>query len=259
MALFSLSHIVPNIFDHSTAGLFGVGRHMSTLSQLKTWEEWADGTNGMKQYILRRLSVVEHALQGDINCVMAGSVAHPVNRAALACSVNFINAFVQYVDTTMDMLHVQSGFSKKAAWSLITQLMYRIFMDMSVVQKGTLASLRSDDPVEACASVLWCVFRTQEKMAEFVCHGIGNHSSISSEYVKLLAGHSSFGDIDKLQKEVCDATESAKAVKDESVKATTKSDKASTQADKAAKSAAEVAKIAADLQRMVKTLSAKFF
>jgi hypothetical protein len=110
-------------------------------------------------------------------------------------------------------------------WSLITQLMYRIFMDMSAVREGTLASLRSDDPVEACASVLWCVFRTQDKMAEFVCHGIGNHSSISSEYVKFLAGHSSVSDIDKLQKEVCDATKSAKAAKDEAVKATTKSDK----------------------------------
>jgi hypothetical protein len=122
-AFFSLSHIVPKIFHHSTAGSFRVGRHMSALSQLKMWEEWADGTNGMKQYILRRLSVVEHVLQGDINCVLAGSAAHPINRAALACSVNFINAFVQYVDTTMDMLHVQSGFSKKADWSLITQLM----------------------------------------------------------------------------------------------------------------------------------------
>jgi hypothetical protein len=77
----------------------------------------------MKQYILRHLSVVEHALQGDINYVLAGYAAHPVNRAALACSVNFIITFVQYVDTTMDMLHVQSGFSKKADWSLITHLM----------------------------------------------------------------------------------------------------------------------------------------
>jgi hypothetical protein len=147
MALLSLSHILPKIFNHSTAGSFGVGRHMSTLSQLKTWEEWADGTDGMKQYILRRLSVVEHALQGDINCVLAGSAAHPVNRAALACSVNFINAFLQYVDITMDMLHVQSGFSKKSAWSLITQMMYRIFMDMYAVREGTLASFSSDDPV----------------------------------------------------------------------------------------------------------------
>jgi GTP-binding protein EngB required for normal cell division len=121
-------------------------------------------------------------------------------------------------------------------------------MDMSVVREGTLASLRSDDPVEACDSVLWCVFCTQDKMAEFVHHGIGNHSSISSEYVKFLAGHSSVGDIDKLQKEVCDATKYAKAAKYEATKATTKSDKASTQADKAAKSAAEVAKIATDLQ-----------
>jgi hypothetical protein len=132
-------------------------------------------------------------------------------------------------------------------------------MDMSAVREGTLASLRYDDPLEACASVLWCVFHTQDKMAEFVCHSIGNHSSISSEYVKFLAGHSSVGDIDKLQKEVGDPTKYAKAAKEEAVKAITKSDKSSTQADKAAKSAAEVAKIAADLQRMVKKLSDKVF
>jgi hypothetical protein len=159
----------------------------------------------------------------------------------------------------MDMLHVQSGFSKKAAWSLITQLMYLVFMDMSTVREGTLASLRSDDPVEACESVMWCVFRTQDKMAEFASHGIGNHSSISSEYVKFLSGHSSVGDIDKLQKEVFDPSKSAKDAKDEAVKATSKSDKASTQADKAVKSAADVAKVAADLQKMVKKLNDKVF
>jgi uncharacterized phage infection (PIP) family protein YhgE len=96
-------------------------------------------------------------------------------------------------------------------------------------------------------------------MAEFVCHGIGNYSSISLEYVKFLAGHSSVGDIDKLQEEVCDATKYAKSAKDEAVKATTKSDKASTQADKAANSAAEVANIAADLQQVVRKLSDKVF
>jgi hypothetical protein len=129
-------------------------------------------------------------------------------------------------------------------------------MGMSAVWEGNLASLRSDDPVEACASVLWCVFRTQDKMAEFVSHAIGNRSSISSEYVNFLAGHSSVGDIEKLQKEVF---ESSKSAKDESVKATAKSDKASTQADKAAKYAADVAKIAADLQKLVKKLNDKVF
>jgi hypothetical protein len=139
MALLSLSHIVPRMFHPTTAGSFGVGRHVSALSQLKTWEEWADGTHGMKQYILRRLPVVEQVMASDINCVLTGTVA--VNRAALACSISFGNAFVQYVDTTMDMLHIQSGFSKKAAWALITQLMYRIFVDMSAVREGTLLSL----------------------------------------------------------------------------------------------------------------------
>jgi hypothetical protein len=165
MALFSLSHIVPHMFHHTTTGSFGMGRHVSALSQLKTWEEWLECTHGMKQYILHSLPVVEQAMANDINCVLTGTVAHPVNRASLACSIGFVNAFVQYIDTTMDMLHIQSGVSKKAAWALITQLMYRICMDMSAVREGNLVSLWSDDPVD--------------KMSKFVSHGIGNHSSIS--------------------------------------------------------------------------------
>jgi hypothetical protein len=105
MALFSLSHIVPRMFHHTTSGSFRVGHHVSALSQLKTWEEWSDGTHGMKQYILLRLPVVEQAMASDINCVLTVTVAHPVDRAALACSIGFVNAFVQYIDTTMDMLH----------------------------------------------------------------------------------------------------------------------------------------------------------
>jgi hypothetical protein len=142
---------------------------------------------------------------------------------------------------------------------LITQLMYRIFMVMSAVHEGTLSSLRSDEPVESCAAVLWCVFRTQDKMSEFVSHGIENHSSISSEYVKLLAGHSSVGDIDKLQKDVTDATKAAKAAKDEPAKTTTKSAKASTQADKATKMATDNSKTVSDLQKDVKKLKDKVF
>jgi hypothetical protein len=107
MALFSLSRIVPRMFHHTTAGSFGVGHHVSALSQLKTWEEWSDGTHGMKQYIMRRIPVVEQAIASDIKCVLTGTVAHTVNRAALACSIGFVNAFAQYIDTTMDMLHIQ--------------------------------------------------------------------------------------------------------------------------------------------------------
>jgi hypothetical protein len=133
MALFSFSHIVPRMFHHTTAGSFGVGRHVSALSQLKTWEEWSDITHGVKQYILRRLPVVEQDMASEINCFMTGTVSHPVNWAALVCYIGCFNAFVKYIDTTMDMLHIQSEFSKKAAWELITQLIYRIFMDMSAV------------------------------------------------------------------------------------------------------------------------------
>jgi hypothetical protein len=110
MTLFSLSHIVLRMFHHTTAGSFGVGHHLSALSQLQTWEEWSDGTHGMKQYTLRRLPVVKQAMTSDINCVLAGTVAHPFNQTTLACSIGFFNEFVQYIDTTMDMLHIQSGF-----------------------------------------------------------------------------------------------------------------------------------------------------
>jgi hypothetical protein len=98
------------MFHHTTAGSFRVGRHVSALSQLKSWEEWSDGTHGMKQYILRRLQVVEQAMASDISCFLTDTVTHPVNRVALACSIGFVNAFVKFIDTIMDMLHIQSGF-----------------------------------------------------------------------------------------------------------------------------------------------------
>jgi hypothetical protein len=247
------------MIHHITAGSFGVVHHVSALGQLKSWEEWSDGTHGMIQYILRCLPAVEQAIMININCVLSGTVAHPVNCAALACSIGLVNAFVQYIDTAMDMLHAQSGFSKKAAWALITQLMYRIFIDMSAVCEETLASLRSDDPVESCATVLWCVFCTQDKMQAFVAHGIGNHSSISSKYVKFLAGHSSVGDINKLQKDRTDTAKTAKAAKDDVVKVIAKSDKASTQADKVGKLATGLCKNATDLQKDVDKFKDKFF
>jgi hypothetical protein len=96
-------------------------------------------------------------------------------------------------------------------------------------------------------------------MPEFVAHGIGNHSSISSEYLKFLAGHSSVGDIDKLQNEVVNATKTVKAEKDEAVKEIAKSDKASTQAEEVNKLATDLSKISTDLQKDVKRLKDKVF
>jgi hypothetical protein len=96
-------------------------------------------------------------------------------------------------------------------------------------------------------------------MSEYVLHGIRNHSSISLEYVKFLAGHSSVGDIDKLQNEVTDSTKAAKAAKDEAAKATAKSYKESTQADKATKMATDNSKTVSDLQKDVKKPKYKVF
>jgi polyhydroxyalkanoate synthesis regulator phasin len=107
-----------------------------------------------------------------------------------------------FIDSSYESLHVHSKFTKEQAWSLLTQLVTRIFTDMAKVREGVLMSLRTQDEESTCAAVLWTVFQTHDKMDEFFNANISDHPSVSSEYVKFLASNSGFEQVDKLETQV---------------------------------------------------------
>ena len=56
--------------------------------------------------------------------------------------------------------------------------------------------------VTMCATVLWAVLRTLDKMAEFVHHKFKDHPAISAEYIKFLAVNSGHETVESIEKSI---------------------------------------------------------
>ena len=112
-------------------------------------------------------------------------------RAAAESSTAFLDSFVVWVDDTWVTLTKKSKFSNKPAWSLLSMLMARIFQEMVEVRRGAFDAVSSMDSADAalstCSAVLWTVFRTLDKMDEFVRAKFKDHPAISAKYIKFLA------------------------------------------------------------------------
>jgi hypothetical protein len=105
-----------------------------------------------------------------------------------------------FIDSTYESLHHHSKFSEEQAWSLLTQLLTRVFTDISKVREGALMSLRTQDIDSTCTAIMWTVFQTHDKMDEFFDSNVSDPPSILSEYLKFLASNSGFELVDKLEK-----------------------------------------------------------
>jgi hypothetical protein len=203
MALGALRQSVPRLFHNSSSATYGSSKHQSFLSRLQAHKNWSDGGHGMKPWMTARVAVVRKSILQDIaNTLSSGSLAYQVAVDALSRSVAWVNLLMTFIDSSYESLHVHSKFTKEQAWSLLTQLVTRIFTDMAKVREGVLMSLRTQDEESTCAAVLWTVFQTHDKMDEFFNANISDHPSVSSEYVKFLASNSGFEQVDKLETQV---------------------------------------------------------
>lgn len=205
LAVSSLRHPIPRLFHSASSAAFGDGRgNESFFSRLPNYKSWSNASHGMKQFIVKRMTIVRSSLQKEINnCFKSGTLAYQVSVDALSRSVTWMTLFIGFVDRTYEQLHIHSGFPESKAWGATTQLGYRVWSDMGSLRDGAFLALRTEDEVSTCGSVLWTIFKTHDKMEEFAVANIDDHSSISSEYVKFLASNSGEqGDVSGLAEEV---------------------------------------------------------
>jgi hypothetical protein len=235
LALGALRQSVPALFHSTTMGAnetYGSTKLQSFLSRLNSHKEWSNGGHGMKAWMIGRIATVRNSILQDINQTLVhGTIAYQVAVDCLSRSVAWVNLLMTFIDSNYESLHVHSKFSKEQAWSLLTQLVTRVFTDMSKVREGVLMSLRMSDENGTCAAVLWAVFQTHDHMDAYFNANITDHPSISSEYVKFLASNSGIELVDKLESQVNKLAAGLSKAQDETLAIRKKADTASNLVD----------------------------
>jgi hypothetical protein len=151
-------------------------------------------------------------------------------RQMLSDTLNFITALCEFTSETYRNLEL-AGFSKSDAWQLVSKLVHRIFAKDCHMKRGAVSEvLDVSDTKVLGTGILWATLATHQVMRDYMRHGIENHPSMASEYVRFLVANSGLTKIDKMEARLKALEEENKILKRDVV-----------QADKAAKSAANKA------------------
>lgn len=199
LAAFQLE--VPRLFHGtSNVGSFASGSGDSQLKNLPNVDKWSLGPGSMKKLIERKLSSIRTSFRQTIeNQLKPKSRIHGLAIEALERAISWIISLCSWMDRAYENAHIISKMSKAKAWSLVTQLVRRVFAELYVVRMDTVRSMHANDHQSMCAGVLWAVFRTHDKMNEFDSAKFEDHPAIASEHIKFLACNSGFESLETLE------------------------------------------------------------
>jgi hypothetical protein len=242
LAAFQLE--VPRFFHGSKdVGGYSSGSGESQLANLPNVKAWNQGQGSKKKLLERKLPGIRQSFRNLINNSLMSSnpKVYSIAIEALERSISWIINLASWIDRAYENAHIASRMSEVKSWALVTQLVRRVFAEIFVVRMGTVQAMGGDRKT-MCTGVLWSVFRTHDKMAEFDDVNFEDHPAISSEHIKFLATNSGFDMLATLEKEVaclkCETKETALKV----TAASRKADAASTVSDLNKKAIAELVK-----------------
>lgn len=220
----------------------GVGE--SQLKLVPTVESWNVGIGSKKKTLERKLPGIRTVLQSLISNALSrtNEKLHSVANEGLARSIAFITSICSFMDRAFENAHIASRMSRKKSWALVTQLVRRVFAEIFVVRQGTIQAMGIDDPKLMCRAIVWSIFRTHDKMAEFENANFEDHPAIASEHIKFLACNSGFDILESLEKDIVTVQSDSKEAGQKATQAVRKADAATTLADTNKKSIAELSK-----------------
>ena len=121
-------------------------------------------------------------------------------RELLATSISFLELLSTFISEIFMHLH-KSGFTAKVSLELVSNLVHRIFAKDCYSVRGRVAEhLDATNKKAMAVGVLWPTLATHRVLKEDISHGIENHPSIASEYVRFLVANSGLCKLEKIQK-----------------------------------------------------------
>ena len=230
LAIESFKHPLPKVFRGASTDV-GMGR--GWLPGIPTPERWEDhhGMTGARVSIKTSIEEIRSRLESLIMERLRENLeGQSLARQMLSDTLNFITALCEFVSETYRNLEI-AGFTKDSAWQLVSKLVHRIFAKDCHMKRGAVSEILdvSDSRVLGMG-ILWATFATHQVMRDYMKHGLENHPSMASEYVRFLVANSGMSKMEKMEERLRAVEEENKILKRDVA-----------QADKAAKSAANKA------------------
>ena len=226
----SLGHSRPRIF-HFGRPTMTCDQRTSRLNKLCKPVHWKTGGEGVRNYIIKQMNVLQTSIGSDIMYSYGNrpdeAKAQMIATLSLTASVAFITQLLNYIDALFEKLHVYSKFTVETAWSLTMQVLDRICSDLYVPKEGVANGMKGDRR-SICAHVLWANFRTLDVAQNYLDFNFENHPAISSEFIKFLATNSGFEKVERLEETVCGLKTAMTGALADAKEASKKSDTAST-------------------------------
>ena len=210
ITLEAFSHPLPKGFRGTSSE---EGQMAVWIPGIKTPEKWEDKneTVGVKIMIKENIEVVRSRVLAVIKHRLSGyPEAMALARELLADTITFITDLSEFMSSTLRTLR-QAGFERMNAWNLVSKLVHRILGVDCYLKRGLSFELLDAKAHKSLAvSVLWGTFGTHQVLRGFQQHGIENHPSMSSEYVRFLVAHTDATKVDQLEKKMKDLETTSK-------------------------------------------------
>ena len=246
IAIASFDKPLPKLFR----GVSNDNSPRSWVPGIPTKTRWEDeyGMAGVKLTILNNLDNVSDGLASAIEARISDTTTdsrecQALARELVASSISFLKSLCTFISETNRNL-VNAGFNEGSAWDLVCKLVHRIFArDCHVVRGSVSEHLDASEKKAMAVNVLWATLSTHQIIKEYTSHGIENHPSIASEYVRFLVANSGLSKLDKMEKKLVTAEKEIVDMKKDLKEARRIADKSTTRLD--------------DLVRTVKDLKKK--
>lgn len=236
--------ITMNAFNHPLPRLFHGGSSPDTpqsdiwlpgISSAAKWEN-EDGTNGVKITIEENEQSVNERIEKLIERRLPNhDEARAVAAKCLSSSSNFVTQLNRFISDTHRKL-VKAGYDKKRSWQLVSKVVHRLFATDCHIHRGLVNEIKdAEDRRLLAIGLLWSTFCTHEVMKEYVKHGIENHPSVASEYVRFLVANTGHAKVEQLDTKVEKLESTIKSLETRLKAAEKSATTAANRADEAAK------------------------
>ena len=165
----------------------GTGRDPSFLTAMKDYEDWEAPETGVRDRIINKIGNMQSMFGEQIAITMSGEPeARALANSMLSVSIGCCRELVNYFDETMNELTMKSKFTTRKAFSLVTQVVRRFFLDLYKVRAQVYSSISTSDQSGQCAWILYGVLRTHNVMAEYSTARFKNGGGCRSRQVVAL-------------------------------------------------------------------------
>lgn len=243
--------ITLNSFNHPLPRLFNGGSSPDTpqsdiwLPGISTPAKWEneDGTSGVKLTIEENEEQVNSRIASLIDKRLSTSLeARALATQCLTFTSKFVTQLIRFISDTHRKL-TRAGYDSKRSWQLVSKVVHRLFATDCHFHRGLVNEIKdAEDRKLLTTCVLWATFCTHEVMKEYSRHGIENHPSVASEYVRFLVANAGHAKLEAVDSKVSKLTETVKSLEARLKAAEKAATTASNRADEAVKEAKAAAK-----------------